>query len=81
MKTGVKILLLLFIPTLSFAQQSQPDTLRKLRTALKMARTDSARFLRLDVLGWYYVEINRDTAIYYFDKEAGIWDRAIVNEE
>jgi len=75
MKTGVKILLLLFIPTLSFAQQSQPDTLRKLRTALKMARTDSARFLRLDVLGWYYVEINRDTAIYYFDKEAGIAKR------
>ena len=72
MKTSVKILLLLFIPMLSFAQQSQPDTLRKLKTALKMARTDSARFLPLDVLGWYYAEINRDTAIYYFDKEAGI---------
>src|SRR5665213_682940 len=62
MRKYIKILFLLLIPMLGMAQQSTVDSLHK---ALKHARTDSARYLGLADLDDYYVESNRDSALYY----------------
>jgi tetratricopeptide (TPR) repeat protein len=69
MKTCIKIVLLLLIPTLAMAQQSRLDSLRK---ALRAAQTDSARYLQLGDLLNYYAEVNRDSALYYDGQELSI---------
>jgi len=65
MKLYLKILMLLFMPALAYAQQSQPDSLRH---ALKTAKTDSALLFAFRSLSGYYSERNRDSSIYYSDK-------------
>jgi len=64
-KTCIKIVLLLLLPAVSLAQQSHNDSLKK---ALKTARTDSARCDILLNLAIFNEEINRDTALYYYDQ-------------
>jgi len=82
MKTRIKIVFLLMMPAICLAQQSRRDSLK---TALKTARTDSARFTSLMDLGWEYSETNRDTALYFHDqafklakKNAHMLDQAIA---
>ncbi len=65
MKYCVKILLSLLLPTVAFSQQSNPDSLKQ---SLRTAGTDSARFMTSFKLASYYVEDNRDSALYYTDK-------------
>jgi len=65
MKIFIKILfLLLLIPALGVAQQSQVDSLHK---ALKNARTDSARYFTTLHIGRATEESNWDTCLYYND--------------
>jgi len=61
-KTCLVIVMFALIPALSMAQKSLIDSLH---AALKSANTDSARFTRLTDLYSYYVESNRDSALYY----------------
>ena len=63
-KTVIKLLLLL-IPALGLAQQNGYNNLKK---ALKTTRTDSARFSILLNLALFNEEINRDTALYYYEE-------------
>jgi len=69
MRKFIKILLLLLIPAISMAQQSHLDSLKK---ALRAARTDSVRYLRLSDLDDYYAEINRDSSLHYSDQALSI---------
>jgi two-component system, NtrC family, sensor kinase len=64
MRKFIKILLLLLIPALALAQRSHLDSLKK---ALHAAPTDSVRYLCLNDLDNYYVEVNRDSALYYLN--------------
>ena len=65
MRTCIKILLLLIISISVNAQQGYPDSLKH---ALKNASTDSARYSISSTLVSYYIEENRDSALYYIEE-------------
>ncbi|MCR8557491.1 tetratricopeptide repeat protein [Mucilaginibacter sp. BJC16-A38] len=65
MKRYVNILLFLLMPVLSRAQQGTTDSLQQ---ALKIAKTDSARFKAMVALENYYAEDKRAIAINYIDQ-------------
>jgi len=67
MKLFVKIGFLLFFPALLMAQ-SQPSQLASLQLQLRNAPSDTVRMNTYDQLGWYYAEIDRDSALSYFEK-------------
>ncbi len=71
MKLFVKIGFFLFFPILLMAQ-SQPSQLDSLQLLLRNAPSDTVRMNIYDQLGWYYAEINRDSALSYFEKELPI---------
>jgi len=77
MRRYLKILITLLIPVLGMAQQQYPDSLKKV---LKAAQADSTRYSALNGIGEYYVEIDRDSALYYLNQALAIAkknDRAI----
>jgi two-component system, NtrC family, sensor kinase len=65
MKLFVKIGFFLFFPILLMGQSQQLDSLQLL---LSNAPSDTVRMNIYDQLGWYYAEINRDSALFYFEK-------------
>ena len=65
MKRIFKIAFLLLVSFIANAQQSNPDSLRRI---LQNATTDSARHNAYVELYYYYLELNRDSALYYADK-------------
>ena len=65
----IKLILLIILPISVTAQQGNPDSLRQ---ALKIAVTDSARFSILGDLENYYLEINRQTALFFTDQRLSI---------
>ena len=65
MKTCIKLMLLMLIPIIGMAQRSQNDSLKN---ALKTARTDSARLSIFVNLALLNEELNRDTALYYYEQ-------------
>ncbi|HEY4325513.1 MAG TPA: ATP-binding protein [Mucilaginibacter sp.] len=71
MKLFVKIGFFLFFPILVKAQ-SKPSQLASLQLRLKNAPSDTVRMNTYDQLGWYYAEIDRDSALSYFEKELPI---------
>src|ERR1700709_783177 len=71
MKLFFKICFFLFFPTLLRAQ-SQPPQLTSLQLRLRNAPSDTVRMNAYDQLGWYYAEIDRDSALSYFEKELPI---------
>ncbi len=71
MKLFVKTGFFLFFPVLLIAQ-SRPSQLDSLQMLLGNAPSDTARMNIYDQLGWYYAEINRDSALSYFEKELPI---------
>jgi two-component system, NtrC family, sensor kinase len=60
-----KIAFLLLVSFIANAQQSNPDSLQHI---LQNATTDSARHNTYVELYYYYLEVNRDSALYYADK-------------
>jgi two-component system, NtrC family, sensor kinase len=68
MKLLFKAAFLLFFPVLLMAQEKQSQ-LDSLHLALRNASSDTIRMNLYDQLGWYYAEINRDSALSYFEKE------------
>ena len=71
MKLFVKIGFLLFFPILLMAQ-SKPSPLAGFQLDLRNAQSDTVRMNIYDQLGWYYAEIDRDSALAYFEKELPI---------
>ncbi len=71
MKLFLKIFLLLLSPVLLKAQ-TQPFRLDSLLRELRHSANDSVRMNLYDQLGWYYAEINRDSALSYFEKQLPI---------
>ena len=71
MKLFVKTGFFLFFPILLTAQ-SQPSRLDSFQLLLRNAANDTARMNMYDQLGWYYAEINRDSALFYFESELPI---------
>ena len=71
MKLLITIALFLFLPILLIAQ-SQSFQLDSLQLILRNAPGDTTRMNIYDQLGWYYAEINRDSALSYFEKELPI---------
>jgi two-component system, NtrC family, sensor kinase len=71
MKLFVKIGFFLFFPIVLMAQ-SQPLQSDSLQLLLRNAPNDTARMNIYDQLGWYYAEINRDSSLFYFEKELPI---------
>ncbi len=65
MKSLLKITLLLLLPFIAHAQQSKPDSLRKI---LQNASTDSARYNASVNLYFFFLEANRDSALFYAEK-------------
>ena len=65
MKTCIKIVALLIISISVNAQRGYPDSLKQ---ALKNASTDSARYSISNTLVSYYIEDNRDSALYYVEE-------------
>ena len=71
MKLFFKIGFLLFFPILLMAQP-HPLNLDSLHLVLDKAPSDTFRMKIYDQLGWAYAEINRDSALFYFEKELPI---------
>ena len=71
MKLFLKIGFFLLFPVLLKAQ-TQPSQLDMLQQELKHSANDSVRMNLYDQLGWYYAEINRDSALSYFEMELPI---------
>ena len=67
MKNYIKIVLLLVCLTSALAN-AQDKQLDSLNNALKLAKTDSAKYVALSYIGGYYAEADRMKAIYYLDK-------------
>jgi len=65
MKTILKIAFFLLFPILAKAQQSIPDSLRAI---LQNATTDSARHNASYNLYLYFIEANRDSALFYVEQ-------------
>jgi signal transduction histidine kinase len=61
-----------FLFPILMVAQSQSSRLDSLQLLLKNASNDTVRMNIYDQLGWYYVEINRDSALSYFEKELPI---------
>ncbi len=68
MKLFLKIGFFLLFPVVLKAQ-TQPFQLDSLQRELKNSANDSVRMNLYDELGWYYAEINRDSALAYFEME------------
>ncbi len=71
MKLFAKTGFFLFFPILLMAQ-SQPSQLDSFQRLLRNVPNDTVRMNMYDQLGWYYAEINRDSALFYFEKELPI---------
>src|ERR1700712_1324380 len=71
MKLFVRIGFFLFFQTFLTAQ-SQPSLLASLQLRLSNPPSDTVRMNTYDQLGWYYAEIDRDSALSYFEKELPI---------
>jgi two-component system, NtrC family, sensor kinase len=69
MKTFVRITLLLLLPFIAIAQDSKPDSLRKI---LQNATTDMARHNASVNLYFFFLEANRDSALFYADNRLAI---------
>ena len=65
MTHGLKIVLLLLLPVLTTAQQSRPDSLRKIFFS---ANDDSVRYEAAIYLYDHFEELNRDSAFFYGDQ-------------
>jgi two-component system, NtrC family, sensor kinase len=65
MKTILKIAFLLLLPFNADAQLSNPDSLRRI---LQDATSDSARHYACVELYYFYLELNRDSALFYAEK-------------
>jgi signal transduction histidine kinase len=65
MKRILTIALLFLLPFIANAQQSNLDSLRR---SLQNATTDSARHNACVELYFYYLELNRDSALFYVEK-------------
>ena len=65
MDKALKIILLSFLPVLSFSQQSLPDSLRKI---FLNAKSDSVRCESANHLYDFYEELNSDSAFFYADQ-------------
>ncbi len=66
MKLFLKIGFFLFF-TVACKAQTQLSLLNSLQQELKNTTNDSVRMNLYDKLGWYYAEINRDSALSYFE--------------
>ena len=71
MKLFVKISFFFLFPILLRAQP-HPLNLDSLHLVLDKAPSDTFRMKIYDQLGWAYAEINRDSALFYFEKELPI---------
>ena len=69
MKIRLSLLTLILLPFLAFSQNKSPDSLQN---ALKIAKTDSARYMICKILVRYYTEKNWDSALYYAEKSVSI---------
>ena len=69
----IELMLLLLIPLAGIAQKKQIDSLR---IALKAAKTDSAKFIALGNIEEYYLDGNRDSALYYAEQTLAISKRS-----
>ena len=69
MKTFVRITLLLLLPFIAIAQDSKPDSLRRV---LQNATTDIARHNASVNLYFFFLEANRDSALFYADNRLAI---------
>ena len=68
MKLFVRICFFLFFHNPSY-RTIKPSRLASLQLILGNAPNDTVRMNIYDQLGWYYAEINRDSALLYFEKE------------
>ena len=71
MKLFVRIGFFLLFPNLLMAQ-SQSSRSDSVQLLLANAQSDTARMNIYDQQGWYYAEINRDSSLFYFEKELPI---------
>jgi two-component system, NtrC family, sensor kinase len=71
MKSLIKISLLLLLPFFAKAQSKEKE-LDSLHAALKYSANDTVKMLTLFGLNRYYVETNRDSAMYYIEKAIAI---------
>ena len=69
MKTILKIAFLILLPFIVKAQDSKPDSLRKI---LKNATTDMARYNASVSLYFFFLEANRDTAFLYAENRLAL---------
>ncbi len=69
MKSFLKITLLLLLPFIVIAQDSKPDSLRKI---LQNATTDMARYNASVNLYFFFLEANRDSALFFADNRLAI---------
>ena len=69
MKPIFKITFLLLVSFIANAQDSNPDSLRRI---LQHATTDSARHNTYVELYYHYLEVNRDSALYYAEKRLNL---------
>jgi two-component system, NtrC family, sensor kinase len=69
MKTFLKITLLLLFPFFVIAQDIKPDSLRKI---LQYATTDMARYNASVNLYFFFLEANRDSALFYADNRLAL---------
>lgn len=71
MKSFIKISLLLLLPFFAKAQSKEKE-LDSLHAALKYSANDTVKMLTLFGLNRYYVETNRDSAMYHIEKAIAI---------
>jgi len=69
MKSILKLSFLLFLPLLTKGQQSYPDSLRSI---LQQATTDSVRYNASYNLTLYFLESNRDSALFYIENRLSL---------
>ncbi len=69
MKTILKLACLLLLPFITNAQQGKLDSLQ---TILQRATTDLAKHNACVGLYFYYLEVNRDSALFYADKRLAL---------
>jgi two-component system NtrC family sensor kinase len=73
MTKPVKLLFLLLIPLTGIAQTKEADNLRGASIA---ATTDSAKFIALGNIEQYYLDANRDSALYYGEQTLALSKRS-----
>jgi two-component system, NtrC family, sensor kinase len=69
MKIRLTITLLLLLPFIANAQQNRPDSLRKI---LQNATSDSARYNAAVNLYFFFIEVNRDSALLYVENRLAL---------